>query len=100
MLLLDTSALIGLERELAEREVGPVRAFLGRNKGEGRCKGGGAQGASVKTAHREWRKLGGGRSEASGVAKITRVGEDERRGKSQSGRRSREKPAEGLGDGA
>jgi len=35
MLLLDTSALIGLERELAEREVGPVRAFLGRNKGEG-----------------------------------------------------------------
>lgn len=34
MLLLDTSALIGLERELAERGVGPVRAFLGRIKGE------------------------------------------------------------------
>ena len=34
MLLLDTSALIDLERELAERKVGPVRAFLGRNRGE------------------------------------------------------------------
>ena len=34
MLLLDTSALIGLERELAEREVGPVRAYLGRHKGD------------------------------------------------------------------
>jgi predicted nucleic acid-binding protein len=34
MLLLDTSALIDLERELAEREVGPIRAYLGRHKGE------------------------------------------------------------------
>lgn len=34
MLLLDTSALIGLERELAGREVGPVRTYLGRHKGE------------------------------------------------------------------
>jgi predicted nucleic acid-binding protein len=34
MLLLDTSALIGLERELAGREVGPVRAYLGRHKSE------------------------------------------------------------------
>ncbi|MFA5263428.1 MAG: type II toxin-antitoxin system VapC family toxin [Opitutaceae bacterium] len=34
MLLLDTSALIGLERELAEREVGPVRTYLGQHKGE------------------------------------------------------------------
>ncbi len=29
-----TSALIGLERELAERKVGPVRAYLGRRKSE------------------------------------------------------------------
>jgi predicted nucleic acid-binding protein len=34
MLLLDISALIGLERELAGREVGPVRAYLGRRKSE------------------------------------------------------------------
>jgi len=34
MLLLDTSALIGLERELANRTVGPVRAYLGRQKAE------------------------------------------------------------------
>lgn len=34
MLLLDTSALIDLERELAENRVGAVRAFLGRNKAE------------------------------------------------------------------
>jgi predicted nucleic acid-binding protein len=34
MLLLDTSVLIGLERELALREIGPIRAFLGRKKGE------------------------------------------------------------------
>src|SRR5438094_962521 len=34
MLLLDTSALIGLERELAERKVGPVRGYLGRHKAE------------------------------------------------------------------
>jgi predicted nucleic acid-binding protein len=34
MLLLDTSALIGLERELAQREVGIVRTFLGRHKRE------------------------------------------------------------------
>ena len=34
MLLLDTSTLIGLERELAERKVGPVRAYLGRRKNE------------------------------------------------------------------
>jgi predicted nucleic acid-binding protein len=30
--LLDTSTLIDLEQELAERRVGPVRTFLGRNK--------------------------------------------------------------------
>jgi predicted nucleic acid-binding protein len=34
MLLLDTSALIGLERELAYREAGPVRTYLGQHKGE------------------------------------------------------------------
>jgi predicted nucleic acid-binding protein len=34
MLLLDTSVLVDLERELAERTVGPVRAYLGRSKGE------------------------------------------------------------------
>jgi predicted nucleic acid-binding protein len=34
MLLLDTSALIGLEEELAKREIGPVRAYLGGHKGE------------------------------------------------------------------
>jgi predicted nucleic acid-binding protein len=34
MLLLDTSALIALERELEENRVGIVRAFLGRNKAE------------------------------------------------------------------
>jgi predicted nucleic acid-binding protein len=34
MLLLDTSALIGLEHELAQRRVGRVRAFLGRHLGE------------------------------------------------------------------
>ena len=34
MLLLDTSALIGLERELARRTVGVVRTFLGKNKAE------------------------------------------------------------------
>jgi predicted nucleic acid-binding protein len=34
MLLLDTSALIALERELADRKVGPVRACLGRSKEE------------------------------------------------------------------
>ena len=34
MLLIDTSALIDLERELAERRVGPVRAYLGRHKAE------------------------------------------------------------------
>jgi len=32
VLLLDTSTLIDLEQELAECQVGPVRAFLGRNK--------------------------------------------------------------------
>jgi predicted nucleic acid-binding protein len=34
MLLLDSSALIGLERELAESRVGPIRTYLGRQKGE------------------------------------------------------------------
>lgn len=34
MLLLDTSALIDLEEELADRRVGPVRTYLGRNKGQ------------------------------------------------------------------
>lgn len=34
MLLLDTSTLIDLEQELAERRAGPVRAFLGRNKNQ------------------------------------------------------------------
>jgi predicted nucleic acid-binding protein len=34
MLLLDTSALIGLERELADRKVGPVRSYLARNRGK------------------------------------------------------------------
>jgi predicted nucleic acid-binding protein len=34
MLLLDTSTLIGLEREIAERKAGSVRTYLGRHKGE------------------------------------------------------------------
>ena len=34
MLLLDTSALIGLEHELALRRVGRVRAYLGKHLGE------------------------------------------------------------------
>lgn len=34
MLLLDTSTLIELERELAHAQVGVVRAFLGRHRGE------------------------------------------------------------------
>lgn len=34
MLLLDSSALIGLEQELADRRVGAVRAYLGRHRGE------------------------------------------------------------------
>ena len=34
MLLLDSSALVELERELSERRVGRVRAFLGRHAGE------------------------------------------------------------------
>jgi len=34
MLLLDTSVLIDLEAELAGREVGPVRTYLGKHKGE------------------------------------------------------------------
>lgn len=34
MLLLDTSALIGLEEEIAERNAGPVRAFLNRHRNE------------------------------------------------------------------
>jgi predicted nucleic acid-binding protein len=35
MLLLDTSALIGLERELAQRKVGRVRVYLGEHLGDG-----------------------------------------------------------------
>src|ERR1017187_2969354 len=35
MLLLDTSALIGLERELAQKHVGRVRAYLGEHMGDG-----------------------------------------------------------------
>src|ERR1700722_14013417 len=34
MLLFDTSILIELERELAEKRVGPVRTYLGRHKAE------------------------------------------------------------------
>jgi predicted nucleic acid-binding protein len=34
MLLLDTSVLVDLERELSEKAVGPVRSYLGRNRGE------------------------------------------------------------------
>ena len=34
MLVLDSSALIGLERELADRRVGRGRAFLGEHMGE------------------------------------------------------------------
>lgn len=34
MLLLDTSTLIDLEEELAERRVGPVRGFLGRSRAQ------------------------------------------------------------------
>jgi predicted nucleic acid-binding protein len=34
VLLLDSSALIDLERELAHGTVGPVRMFLGRHRGE------------------------------------------------------------------
>jgi predicted nucleic acid-binding protein len=35
MLLLDTSALMGLERELAQRKVGRVRSYLGEHLGDG-----------------------------------------------------------------
>ena len=35
MLLLDSSALIGLEHELAQRKVGRVRVYLGKHLGEG-----------------------------------------------------------------
>jgi predicted nucleic acid-binding protein len=35
MLLLDSSALIDLEAELASGQVGPMRAYLSRHKGEG-----------------------------------------------------------------
>jgi predicted nucleic acid-binding protein len=34
MLILDTSALIGLEHELAQRRVGRVRTYLGKHTGE------------------------------------------------------------------
>ena len=34
VLLLDTSSLIDLEHELADRRVGPVRTFLGRHPGQ------------------------------------------------------------------
>lgn len=34
MLLLDTSTLIDLERELASSRIGPVRTFLGQHKSE------------------------------------------------------------------
>ncbi len=34
MLLLDTSTLIELEQELAERRIGPARTFLGRSKAQ------------------------------------------------------------------
>jgi predicted nucleic acid-binding protein len=34
MLLLDTSALIALEREIADRKAGSVRTYLGTHKGE------------------------------------------------------------------
>ena len=34
MLVLDTSTLIDLEHELAANRTGPVRTFLGRNRGE------------------------------------------------------------------
>jgi predicted nucleic acid-binding protein len=34
VLLLDTSVLVNLERELAERRIGSVRTFLGRNRSE------------------------------------------------------------------
>jgi len=34
VLLLDTSVLIGLEQELARREIGLIRTYLGRHKGE------------------------------------------------------------------
>jgi predicted nucleic acid-binding protein len=34
MLLLDTSALIGLEHELSQRKVGRVRAYMGKHRGE------------------------------------------------------------------
>jgi len=34
MLLLDSSALIGLERELAQRKVGRVRVYLGEHLGD------------------------------------------------------------------
>lgn len=34
MLVLDTSALIDLENELAYRRVGPVRTYLGQNKSQ------------------------------------------------------------------
>jgi|CZKI01.1.fsa_nt_gi predicted nucleic acid-binding protein len=65
MLLLDTSALIDLERELAYRNVGPIRAYLGRHKGEelscstvtvGELASGGSQ-AAVQVLLRHLRKL-------------------------------------------
>lgn len=34
MLLLDSSVLIDLEQELADRRVGPVRSYLGRSKAQ------------------------------------------------------------------
>lgn len=65
MLLLDSTALIELERELAEGEIGPVRAFLGRRKGEDlACSvvtvgelAAGAQEAEVRVLLRRLRKV-------------------------------------------
>jgi predicted nucleic acid-binding protein len=65
MLLLDTSALIGLEREIADRKVGSVRNFLGLHKGEdlacstvtlGELAAGGSE-TSVRVLVRHLRKI-------------------------------------------
>jgi len=65
MLLLDTSALIGLERELAEQKVGRVRSFLGKHRGEdlacctvsvGELAAGGSE-AAVRVLLRHLRKI-------------------------------------------
>jgi predicted nucleic acid-binding protein len=65
MLLLDTSALVGLEREIAERRAGSVQTYLGNHKGEdlacstitlGELTAGGSE-TSVRVLLRHLRKI-------------------------------------------